>query len=147
MGGGHNYHTIIIFAGTELTFNYNLECLGNGKTVCKCGAPNCSGFLGVRPKNPPNLTEEKSKKFKRRQQSERMSASAVETEGRYQQGSGSALGISVMCVAKKQLPSVRCVPAPSASSTGRACSLSPNWMDAYPLKTAVQAETHHPLKA
>uniref|UniRef100_A0A3Q2PYT5 Nuclear receptor binding SET domain protein 1b n=1 Tax=Fundulus heteroclitus TaxID=8078 RepID=A0A3Q2PYT5_FUNHE len=39
-----------ITAGTELTFNYNLECLGNGKTVCKCGAPNCSGFLGVRPK-------------------------------------------------------------------------------------------------
>eukprot|EP00069_Balaena_mysticetus_P013825 bmy_08383T0 len=39
-----------IKAGTELTFNYNLECLGNGKTVCKCGAPNCSGFLGVRPK-------------------------------------------------------------------------------------------------
>lgn len=37
-------------SGTELTFNYNLECLGNGKTVCKCGAPNCSGFLGVRPK-------------------------------------------------------------------------------------------------
>ncbi|KAJ8015047.1 hypothetical protein DPEC_G00022080 [Dallia pectoralis] len=37
----------------ELTFNYNLECLGNGKTVCKCGAPNCSGFLGVRPKNQP----------------------------------------------------------------------------------------------
>lgn len=34
----------------ELNFNYNLECLGNGKTVCKCGAPNCSGFLGVRPK-------------------------------------------------------------------------------------------------
>uniref|UniRef100_A0A4W5RY32 Histone-lysine N-methyltransferase, H3 lysine-36 specific n=1 Tax=Hucho hucho TaxID=62062 RepID=A0A4W5RY32_9TELE len=38
-------------AGVELTFNYNLECLGNGKTVCKCGASNCSGFLGVRPKN------------------------------------------------------------------------------------------------
>ncbi|XP_062977046.1 histone-lysine N-methyltransferase, H3 lysine-36 specific isoform X2 [Elgaria multicarinata webbii] len=55
-----------IKAGTELTFNYNLECLGNGKTVCKCGAPNCSGFLGVRPKNQPPATEEKSKKFKRR---------------------------------------------------------------------------------
>ena len=39
-----------VCSGTELTFNYNLECLGNGKTVCKCGAPNCSGFLGVRPK-------------------------------------------------------------------------------------------------
>ncbi|XP_039212740.1 histone-lysine N-methyltransferase, H3 lysine-36 specific isoform X6 [Crotalus tigris] len=55
-----------IKAGTELTFNYNLECLGNGKTVCKCGAPNCSGFLGVRPKNQPPATEEKSKKCKRR---------------------------------------------------------------------------------
>ncbi|CAI5766909.1 histone-lysine N-methyltransferase, H3 lysine-36 and H4 lysine-20 specific isoform X3 [Podarcis lilfordi] len=57
---------INIKAGTELTFNYNLECLGNGKTVCKCGAPNCSGFLGVRPKNQPPASEEKSKKFKRR---------------------------------------------------------------------------------
>ncbi|XP_053150477.1 histone-lysine N-methyltransferase, H3 lysine-36 specific isoform X2 [Hemicordylus capensis] len=55
-----------INAGTELTFNYNLECLGNGKTVCKCGAPNCSGFLGVRPKNQPPASEDKSKKFKRR---------------------------------------------------------------------------------
>ncbi|KAK3524296.1 hypothetical protein QTP70_027035 [Hemibagrus guttatus] len=46
-----------IAAGTELTFNYNLECLGNGKTVCKCGAPNCSGFLGVRPKVGCELEE------------------------------------------------------------------------------------------
>ncbi|KAG5843239.1 hypothetical protein ANANG_G00148630 [Anguilla anguilla] len=49
--------------GTELTFNYNLECLGSGKTACKCGAPNCSGFLGVRPKNPPS-SEDKLKKKK-----------------------------------------------------------------------------------
>lgn len=33
-----------------MTFNYNLDCLGNEKTVCRCGAPNCSGFLGDRPK-------------------------------------------------------------------------------------------------
>ncbi|XP_005878229.1 PREDICTED: histone-lysine N-methyltransferase, H3 lysine-36 and H4 lysine-20 specific [Myotis brandtii] len=39
-----------IKAGTELTFNYNLQSLGSGKTICRCGAPNCSGFLGVRPK-------------------------------------------------------------------------------------------------
>lgn len=41
--------------GTELTFNYNLDCLGNEKTACCCGAPNCSGFLGDRPKvsRPP----------------------------------------------------------------------------------------------
>lgn len=36
--------------GTELTFNYNLDCLGNDKTVCRCGTPVCSGFLGDRPK-------------------------------------------------------------------------------------------------
>ncbi|KAJ8348446.1 hypothetical protein SKAU_G00270350 [Synaphobranchus kaupii] len=51
--------------GTELTFNYNLECLGSGKTVCKCGAPNCSGFLGVRPKNQPS-SEDKLKKLKKK---------------------------------------------------------------------------------
>lgn len=39
-----------IDAGNELTFNYNLDCLGNDKTVCRCGAPVCSGFLGDRPK-------------------------------------------------------------------------------------------------
>ncbi|XP_010086447.1 PREDICTED: histone-lysine N-methyltransferase NSD2 [Pterocles gutturalis] len=52
-------------AGTELTFNYNLDCLGNEKTVCKCGAPNCSGFLGDRPKNS-STSEEKGKKTKKR---------------------------------------------------------------------------------
>ncbi|NXN11208.1 NSD1 protein, partial [Indicator maculatus] len=69
-----------IKAGTELTFNYNLECLGNGKTVCKCGAPNCSGFLGVRPKSQPNVTEEKSKKLKRRPQMKRRSQAEVMKE-------------------------------------------------------------------
>ncbi|NXY46191.1 NSD1 protein, partial [Ceuthmochares aereus] len=69
-----------IKAGTELTFNYNLECLGNGKTVCKCGAPNCSGFLGVRPKSQPTITEEKSKKLKRRPQMKRRSQAEVMKE-------------------------------------------------------------------
>ncbi|KAM6923987.1 histone-lysine N-methyltransferase, H3 lysine-36 specific [Xenentodon cancila] len=50
--------------GVELTFNYNLECLGNGKTACKCGASNCSGFLGVRPKSQPQA--EKPKEGKRK---------------------------------------------------------------------------------
>lgn len=52
--------------GVELTFNYNLECRGNGKTACKCGAPNCSGFLGVRPKNQPPAEKMKLKEGKRR---------------------------------------------------------------------------------
>ena len=37
-------------ADAELTFNYNLDAVGEVKTVCQCGATNCSGFLGVRPK-------------------------------------------------------------------------------------------------
>ncbi|XP_074465891.1 histone-lysine N-methyltransferase NSD2 isoform X2 [Sebastes fasciatus] len=54
-------------AGTELTFNYNLDCLGNEKTVCRCGAPNCSGFLGDRPKNSNGHTAEpKPKRLKRK---------------------------------------------------------------------------------
>ncbi|XP_056397227.1 LOW QUALITY PROTEIN: histone-lysine N-methyltransferase NSD2 [Hyla sarda] len=54
-------------AGEELTFNYNLDCLGNEKTVCRCGAPNCSGFLGDRPKNSSASShEEKSKKAKKK---------------------------------------------------------------------------------
>ncbi|KAJ8281435.1 hypothetical protein GJAV_G00067660 [Gymnothorax javanicus] len=53
-------------AGTELTFNYNLDCLGNEKTVCRCGAPNCSGFLGDRPKNSSQASEVKGKKVKKK---------------------------------------------------------------------------------
>ncbi|XP_030046966.1 histone-lysine N-methyltransferase NSD2 [Microcaecilia unicolor] len=54
-------------SGTELTFNYNLDCLGNEKTVCRCGAPNCSGFLGDRPKNSStNSADEKCKKAKKK---------------------------------------------------------------------------------
>ncbi|OBS67073.1 hypothetical protein A6R68_04380, partial [Neotoma lepida] len=52
-------------AGMELTFNYNLDCLGNGRTVCHCGADNCSGFLGVRPKSACASTgDEKTKNAK-----------------------------------------------------------------------------------
>ncbi|KAL9982434.1 hypothetical protein ACROYT_G004474 [Oculina patagonica] len=49
-----------IKAGEELTFDYQLDCLGNEKKKCHCGAKNCSSFLGVRPKN--QIQEEKSKK-------------------------------------------------------------------------------------
>ncbi|KAK0138514.1 Histone-lysine N-methyltransferase, H3 lysine-36 and H4 lysine-20 specific [Merluccius polli] len=56
----------MVMDGIELTFNYNLECLGNGKTVCKCGAANCSGFLGVRPKNNPR-TDDKGRRMKKNQ--------------------------------------------------------------------------------
>lgn len=39
-----------ISSGTELTFNYQLDCLSNRKAVCKCGTKVCAGFIGDRPK-------------------------------------------------------------------------------------------------
>jgi len=41
---------VMVDLGSELTFNYLLDCYGNEKTVCQCGQPVCSGFIGVRPK-------------------------------------------------------------------------------------------------
>lgn len=40
---------VVFPAGTELTFNYNLHCVGNRRSSCHCGSDNCSGFLGVQP--------------------------------------------------------------------------------------------------
>ncbi|XP_076646596.1 nuclear receptor binding SET domain protein isoform X2 [Halictus rubicundus] len=34
--------------GEELTFNYNLACDGETRKPCLCGAPNCSGFIGLK---------------------------------------------------------------------------------------------------
>ncbi|XP_017768211.1 PREDICTED: uncharacterized protein LOC108556555 [Nicrophorus vespilloides] len=33
---------------TELTFNYNFQCVGEEKKECRCGAPSCSGFIGAK---------------------------------------------------------------------------------------------------
>jgi len=41
-----------IAAGTELTFDYQLDCLGNERKQCLCGSKNCSGFLGLKSKLP-----------------------------------------------------------------------------------------------
>lgn len=41
----------IILQNTELTFNYNLACIG-GKKVCHCGATKCAGFIGAKYKEP-----------------------------------------------------------------------------------------------
>lgn len=40
-----------ITAGSELTFNYNLDCRGNEKMPCRCNSENCSGFIGLPAKN------------------------------------------------------------------------------------------------
>lgn len=39
-------HLRDIAAGEELTFDYNFVALGQERLNCRCGAPNCTGFLG-----------------------------------------------------------------------------------------------------
>ncbi|XP_067008061.2 histone-lysine N-methyltransferase NSD2 [Anabrus simplex] len=49
--------------GTELTFNYNLECVGPDKKPCMCGAPNCSGFIGVKAIKQTAIDEDKKSRL------------------------------------------------------------------------------------
>ncbi|XP_029937635.1 histone-lysine N-methyltransferase NSD2 isoform X2 [Myripristis murdjan] len=82
-------------AGTELTFNYNLDCLGNEKTVCRCGAPNCSGFLGDRPKNSNGQTAEpKGKKLKKKLKRKRSEGKKKSEDECFRCGDGGQL---VLC--------------------------------------------------
>jgi len=48
----YNFHFVL---GTELTFNYNLDARGSEKTVCSCGAKNCSQYIGLQPKKAVSL--------------------------------------------------------------------------------------------
>ncbi|XP_061528015.1 histone-lysine N-methyltransferase NSD3 isoform X1 [Phycodurus eques] len=62
-----------IEAGTEMTFNYNLHCVGNRRTSCHCGSDNCSGFLGVQPTSAVVLEkEEKARNAKLRQKKRKL---------------------------------------------------------------------------
>ncbi|XP_048368444.1 histone-lysine N-methyltransferase NSD3 isoform X5 [Sphaerodactylus townsendi] len=84
-------------AGMELTFNYNLDCLGNGRTECHCGADNCSGFLGVRPKTAcATANEEKAKnaKLKQRKRKIKTEQKQMHEDNCFQCGDGGEL---VMC--------------------------------------------------
>ena len=49
-------------AGTELTFDYHLDSLGNDKKRCLCGSKNCSGFLGLKSKVEPQRSNPQVKK-------------------------------------------------------------------------------------
>lgn len=40
-------------AGTELTFDYHLDSLGNDKKRCLCSSKNCSGFMGLKSTKVP----------------------------------------------------------------------------------------------
>ncbi|CAG0902080.1 unnamed protein product [Darwinula stevensoni] len=45
----------------ELTFNYNLVAFCAEKKMCQCGAPNCSGYIGVKSKVSEAILDEKGK--------------------------------------------------------------------------------------
>ncbi len=47
-------------AGTELTFNYQFEAHGEVKKMCLCGAKNCSGWIGKKPKADEAASEDAS---------------------------------------------------------------------------------------
>ena len=50
--------------GSELTFNYQFETVGDNKKQCMCGAANCSGLIGEKPiKEEKRVKEDKNKKL------------------------------------------------------------------------------------
>lgn len=55
-----------IAAGTELTFDYQLDSLGNDKKRCLCGSKKCSGFLGLKLKSEPHRAKPPGEKQKPR---------------------------------------------------------------------------------
>ena len=57
--------------GSELTFNYNMDCLGNSKLKCKCNSPSCSGYIGMKPLKGGSSNLDKDRKRKRRDRREK----------------------------------------------------------------------------
>lgn len=53
-------------ADTELVFNYNLESIGADMKPCMCGAPNCSGYIGVKVNKQGTEEEKKPKVIKKK---------------------------------------------------------------------------------
>uniref|UniRef100_A0A8C1ZB63 Histone-lysine N-methyltransferase NSD3 n=1 Tax=Cyprinus carpio TaxID=7962 RepID=A0A8C1ZB63_CYPCA len=86
-----------IAADTELTFNYNLDCLGNGRTSCHCGSENCSGFLGVKPKSAVVMErEEKVRNAKLKPKKRKLKTESKQTHEYYCYCCGEG-GELVMC--------------------------------------------------
>uniref|UniRef100_A0AAR5P0M7 Histone-lysine N-methyltransferase n=1 Tax=Dendroctonus ponderosae TaxID=77166 RepID=A0AAR5P0M7_DENPD len=70
-----------IDAGSELTFNYNFEVVGQEKKVCKCGAKACSGFIGGKVKlEKPRDSSNAALVPKKRKSTQRQSKSAAPIE-------------------------------------------------------------------
>lgn len=55
-----------IKAGTELTFDYQMEFVDNKKTACFCGASKCSGLIGEKKAPEKKVAAVKSKRKRRK---------------------------------------------------------------------------------
>ncbi|CAO1306406.1 unnamed protein product [Diamesa tonsa] len=58
------YSNQFIKAGSELTFDYQMQFVDNLKSKCCCGATKCSGFIGQKFKEERKLPEQKKKNGK-----------------------------------------------------------------------------------
>ncbi|KAG8011812.1 Histone-lysine N-methyltransferase NSD3 [Nibea albiflora] len=105
-----------IDAYTELTFNYNLHCVGNRRTSCHCGSDNCSGFLGVQPTSA--VVMEKEEKARKRQ-AEAQEAEAAAGRQTHARDVGNVPGTTAAFAAPRPRPSVTSALARSAGITRR----------------------------
>ena len=69
-----------IKAGSELTFDYHLDSLGNNMKKCLCGSKNCSGFLGVKSIKVVSSSEPSRFKVKAKKRKKSKTASKKEKE-------------------------------------------------------------------
>lgn len=70
-----------IAAGDELTWNYQLDSFeGHAKMPCLCGAANCSGWIGMKPKELESPTTNQPPKKKRRTKAKKSAASPTGDE-------------------------------------------------------------------
>jgi len=71
-------------AGKELTYNYNFDGIGTQgiRQACFCGAPNCSGHFGAKPKKDWEVEEENERKQNEKRKNKRKKKSESDTNKR-----------------------------------------------------------------
>ena len=71
-----------IAAGEELTWNYQLDSFeGHAKMPCLCGAANCSGWIGMKPKQLESPTANQLPPKKKRRTKAKNSAASPPSDG------------------------------------------------------------------
>lgn len=101
-------------AGSELTFNYNLQCVGTEKKRCSCGAPNCSGFIGVKVQKQTESQGPKREKLAKRKRKRRRREAKMSEDECFRCGSHGDLilcdvaacpkGYHLQCLGLEKLP-------------------------------------------